>query len=130
MDDPFVSQNRTDFYGSRFLWLILVCAYTIWYYGQISVSCTIPGGSPFLPSRIKYYTLFTLFATFAYHVINGFVSFTAESTFDILLSIIGFGFNIIAYYGVVFFTAIKRSSFSLDVNNNKINIIIYNQRQI
>ena len=30
---------------------ILVCAYTIWYYGQISISCTIPGG-PSLPHTV------------------------------------------------------------------------------
>ena len=39
---------------------ILGFASTIWSYGQISISCTIPSGSPSPPTRVKSFTLFTL----------------------------------------------------------------------
>ena len=35
---------------------ILGCVYTICSYGEISISCTIPNGSPFPPNRVKSYT--------------------------------------------------------------------------
>ena len=37
---------------SHFPWQILVCAYTIYFYGQILSSWTIPSGSPCPPSRV------------------------------------------------------------------------------
>ena len=39
---------------------ILVCIYTIWQYGQILISCAIPSGSPFPPSRAWSCTHFVL----------------------------------------------------------------------
>ena len=56
--DLFVSQNTRDFWASPSSRRILVCAYTIWQYGQILISCTIPCGSPYLPSQVEYCTLF------------------------------------------------------------------------
>ena len=38
----FVSQNPREFYAPHFLGQILFCIYTIWRYGQISISCTVP----------------------------------------------------------------------------------------
>ena len=38
----------------------LVCAYTIWYYDQILISCTIPGESCSTPSRIHLRTRYAL----------------------------------------------------------------------
>ena len=35
LDDPFVSQNPTEFYASHFHWRILNCTYTICSHGQI-----------------------------------------------------------------------------------------------
>ena len=40
--------------------LILCCAYTIWQYGQIIISCTIPTGSSTPPNHIYSYALFAL----------------------------------------------------------------------
>ena len=48
LDDLFVSQNPREFCASHFLGRILGCACTICSYGQISLSCTIPSGSPFM----------------------------------------------------------------------------------
>ena len=39
---------------------MLSCAYTICLYGQISISCTSPCGSPCPPSRVSSYTLSVL----------------------------------------------------------------------
>ena len=44
LGDPFLSQNAWEFYGSHSPGRSLVYAYTIWHYGQISVSYTIPSG--------------------------------------------------------------------------------------
>ena len=38
---PFVSQNPREFYGSYFLGRILICAYTIYWHGQIFIACRI-----------------------------------------------------------------------------------------
>ena len=50
--DPFVSQNPREFCASHSLGRIPGCAYTTCSYGQISVSCIIPCGSPFPPSHV------------------------------------------------------------------------------
>ena len=47
----FTSQNPRKFYASYFLGQILVCAYIIYKYSQILISCTIPSRSPFPPSH-------------------------------------------------------------------------------
>ena len=51
LGDLFSSPNSREFYAYHFLEQILICTYTIWYYVQISISCTIPNGSPFPPSH-------------------------------------------------------------------------------
>ena len=53
LGDPFVSQNPREVCASHFLGRILDCAYTICSYGQISISCTIPSGSPSPPGRVS-----------------------------------------------------------------------------
>ena len=45
---------------SHFPGQMLGCAYTICSYGQISISCSIPGGPPWPPSRVSSYTLSVL----------------------------------------------------------------------
>ena len=45
----FVFQNPTEFYVSHFPERILGCAYSICSYGQITIFCTIPSGSPSQP---------------------------------------------------------------------------------
>ena len=52
LGDPFIYQNPRRVNASHFLGQILVCAYTICLYSQISVPCTIPNGSPCPPSCI------------------------------------------------------------------------------
>ena len=52
LDDPFVSQNPREVCASRSPGRILVCAYTICSHGQISMSCTVPVGSPSSPSCV------------------------------------------------------------------------------
>ena len=42
LDDPFVSQNPRRGCASHYPRQILGCAYTIYFYGQISISDTIP----------------------------------------------------------------------------------------
>ena len=49
-NDLFVSQNPKDVWTSRSPWQILVCAYTIYSYGQIKITSSIPSGSP-CPTR-------------------------------------------------------------------------------
>ena len=49
LGDPFLSQNPRRFYRFHSPRLILGCAYTIWLYGQISLPCTVPSGSPSHP---------------------------------------------------------------------------------
>ena len=49
LGDPFVSQNPIDF--MCLIFLILASTYTICKYNQIFISCIIPMGSPFPPSR-------------------------------------------------------------------------------
>ena len=48
---PFVSQNPRGVCASHSSGQILGCAYTICSYGQTSISCTIPSGSPCPPCR-------------------------------------------------------------------------------
>ena len=50
--DLFVSQNCREVSVSHFPGQILVCAYTICWYGQIWTSCTIPSGLPSWPSLV------------------------------------------------------------------------------
>ena len=52
LDDSFVPQNHNKFCTPHFLRWILDCAYTICSYGEISISCTIPNGSPSPPSHV------------------------------------------------------------------------------
>ena len=42
LGDPFVFQNSRGVCAAHFLGRVLRCAYTIWLYCQISISCTIP----------------------------------------------------------------------------------------
>ena len=42
----FISKPR-EFCASHYLGRILLCAYIIWYFSQISIFCTIPSGSSF-----------------------------------------------------------------------------------
>ena len=58
LGNMFASENPSEFYTSHSIGRILVSAYTIWYYNQNSISCTIPNGSPFPPSRVYYCALF------------------------------------------------------------------------
>ena len=60
LGDPFVSQNPRDVCASHSPGQILGCVYTICLHGQISISCTIPSGSPFPTTRVKSYTLSVL----------------------------------------------------------------------
>ena len=46
LDNLFVSQNPRELCLSHSPGQILGCAYTTCLYGQISISCTIPSGSP------------------------------------------------------------------------------------
>ena len=57
LGDPFVSQNPRGICGSHSPGQILGCAYTIYLYGQTSISGTIPSGSPFPHSRDLSYIL-------------------------------------------------------------------------
>ena len=79
----------------NFIRLILVCAYTISLFGQISISCAIPSGQPFLPSLAQS-------AVFAYYAINRFVSLSlsAQTILTILFRFINFRFNVIVHYGI------------------------------
>ena len=52
LGDSFVSQNRREVCASHSQGRIPGCIYTTFSYGQISVFCTIPSGSPWLPSRV------------------------------------------------------------------------------
>ena len=74
---------------SHFLWRILICAYTIWYYGQIYF--TIHNGSP---SRVKSCTPLCYVTSFANYVNNRFIYSSIYSKLAILLLIINFRFNI------------------------------------
>ena len=74
--DPFVSQILREVFASPFSERVLGCAYTIYSYGQISVSCIIPKWSPCLPSRVQFYTLFVLVYGIAYYVIDRFICIT------------------------------------------------------
>ena len=60
LGDEFVSQNPRDVCACRLPEQILGCAYTIYSYCQISISCTISNGSPYPPSRAKSDTLSVL----------------------------------------------------------------------
>ena len=55
LGDPLVCQSSIGVYACHFLWQVLGCAYTICSYGQISISCTSPSGSPCPTSRVKFY---------------------------------------------------------------------------
>ena len=68
-----VSQNPREFYESQSVGLILVCAYTIWLYGQISIYCTIPSGSIFPTHHTWSCTPFVQFSASTYYVINYFL---------------------------------------------------------
>ena len=52
LGDPFLCQSPVGFYECYFLGQMLDCAYTIYSYGQIKISCTSPSGSPCRPNRI------------------------------------------------------------------------------
>ena len=52
LGDPFVCQNFRGVCVSHFPRQKQGCAYTICLYGQISISCTIPSGSSYPPSRV------------------------------------------------------------------------------
>ena len=54
LGNPFASQNLREFRMSDPLRQIPCCACTTCLYGRISISCTIPGGSLFLPYCIPY----------------------------------------------------------------------------
>ena len=58
LSDLFIAQNPREFCASQ--GQILVYAYTICSYGQISISCTIPCGSPSPLSRVFSYSPFEL----------------------------------------------------------------------
>ena len=60
LGNPFVFQNSWEVCSSHSLGQILGCTYTTCSHGQRSISCIIPSESPFLPSRVYSYTLFTL----------------------------------------------------------------------
>ena len=69
LSDPFVSQSPREFYAFHFLGQILVCVYTIKSSRQISISCTIPNGTP-SPTQI----LLCEFSVFIYYVTVSFLS--------------------------------------------------------
>ena len=50
--NPFVGQHPIGVYESHSPRQMQDCVYTICLYGQISISCTIPSGSLFLPSCV------------------------------------------------------------------------------
>ena len=50
--DPFVSQNPREVSGSHSPGWLRSCASTICLYGHISISCTVPSGSPSPLSRV------------------------------------------------------------------------------
>ena len=52
LGDPCVCQSPIGVYVCHFLGQVLCCAYTIYPYGQIKISCTFPSGSPCPPSRV------------------------------------------------------------------------------
>ena len=62
--DLFVSQNPKEFCVSHSRGQILVCAYKIWLYNQISISCTTPSGSPSLRICLVWYFLMIVFNIF------------------------------------------------------------------
>ena len=55
LGDPCVCQSSIGVYVCYFLGQVLSCAYTICLYGQISISCTFPRGSPCRPSLVLYF---------------------------------------------------------------------------
>ena len=59
-------QNPRKCYGSHSLGLILVRAYTIWWYCQFPIPCTIPCWLPFPPSHALY----------SFYVIDCFIFFS------------------------------------------------------
>ena len=50
--NPFVLKSPREFYFVHILGQSLVCAYTIYQYGKILISCTFLCGSPFLTSHV------------------------------------------------------------------------------
>ena len=52
LDDPCVCQSPIRVYAWHFLGQVLSCAYTIYSYGQIWISCTSLSWSPCRPSRV------------------------------------------------------------------------------
>ena len=56
LSDLFVCQSPIGVYLCHSLGQMLDCAYTICSYGQISISCTIPSGSPCQPNHVKSHT--------------------------------------------------------------------------
>ena len=60
LGDPCVCQSPIGVYVRYFLGQVLGYAYTICLYGQISISCTSPCGSPCWPRCVWSYTFFVL----------------------------------------------------------------------
>ena len=96
-----VSQDRKVYNSASSLWAsyspgeILGCAYTICSYGQIYISCTIPSGSPYPPSRLYYFTLSVLICCIRlicvwsfclYHHITYICCFVASYQFSLCMS--------------------------------------------
>ena len=50
LGDPFLCQNPRGVCAFHSPGQILGCVYTMCWYGQISISCTVPRGSPYPPS--------------------------------------------------------------------------------
>ena len=108
----FVGQNPRGDCVRHFPGQMLGCAYTICSYGQIKISCTIPRGSPCLPSRVKSYTLSVLICCtrllcdwlfrLSHHITN--------------VCHINSYFDMIGSYGVALCCYWKRFSFSFKVS--------------
>ena len=68
---PLGSQSPTISYALFFQWQILVCAFIIYLYREISISCAIPNESSFPPSRAYSFIPLVLVCSFRlfHHII-------------------------------------------------------------
>ena len=103
LDEPFVSQNLREFCASRFPGRILDCTYTIFSYGQMLASSTIPRGSPCITSWL--YSLMGLIDS----------ALSPHNLHLLFCCLVYFCFDIVSPYGVVLCCYRKRFRFSLKV---------------
>ena len=96
LGDQFVSQNPSGVCVSHSPGEMLDWTYNICSYGQTSISCTVPNGSPCPPSHFKFYTLSGLVWWICLFMIDRFVTTSVG-----LLRLIYSWFHMISPHGVV-----------------------------